>query len=82
MFSFVDSLCFVYVFFLFLILIFVFLFVSFVVSLLYCLSHHLQWRVHDTDPMGGHDSDSFVGPGYFFVHPSGFSCLFIYFAPC
>ena len=33
-------------------------FVSFVVFLLYCLSHHLQGRVHDYDPMGGHDSDS------------------------
>ena len=55
--------------------------VSFVVvCLLHCLSHHLQGRVHDSDPMGGHDSDSSVGPGYFFFHPSGFSCLSIFFA--
>ena len=62
------------------------LFVSFV-CLLYCVSHHLQGRVHDSDPMGGHDSDSCVGPGYFFFffHPSGFSFLFfsfLFFAHC
>ena len=28
--------------------------------------------------MGGHDSDSSVGPGLFFFHASGFSCLFIF----
>ena len=41
-------------------------FVSFAVaSLLYCLSHHLKERVHDSDPMGRDDSDSSVGPGIF-----------------
>ena len=38
-------------------------FVCFGVSWLYGLSHHIQGRVHDGDPMGGHDSDSVVGPG-------------------
>ena len=46
--------------------------VSFVACLLYCLSHHVQGRVHDSDPMGGHDSDSTVGPGYFSYTRRGF----------
>ena len=29
------------------------------------LSHYLQGRVHVSDPMGGHDGDSTVGPGIF-----------------
>ena len=73
MFSFVGSLCFVFD---------SYLSVSFVlflffVCLLYCLSHHLQGRVHDSDPMGGHDSDSSVGPGYFSSTRRGF--LLFYF---
>ena len=58
------------------------LFVSFVVCLLYCLSHHLQGRVHDSEPMGGHDSDSTVGPGYFSSIRRGLLCfalLFVFF---
>ena len=51
--------------------------VSFVACLLYCLSHHVQGRVHDTDPVRGHGSDSSVGPGYYFFHPSRFSFLLL-----
>ena len=59
-----------------------FMFVSFGFFLLLCwLSHHLQGRVHDSDPMGGDDSDSTVvgpaGPGVFFLPPSVFSFLFV-----
>ena len=61
LFSFVGSLCFIFVSYFYVSFV---LFLSFVVCLLYCLSHHLQRRVHDSDPMGGHDSDSSVGPGY------------------
>ena len=51
--------------------------VSFVVvCLLHCLSHHLQGRVHDSDPMGGHDSDPSVGPGYVSSTRRGVSFLF------
>ena len=75
MFSFVGSLCFVFD---------SYLSVSFVlflffVCLLYCLSHHLQGRVHDSDPMGGHDSDSSLGPGIFLPHVGVFF-YFILFA--
>ena len=41
--------------------------VSFVACLWYCLSHHVQGRVHDTDPVRGHGIDSSVGGGYFFL---------------
>ena len=42
-----------------------FCFVSSFRCLLSCLSHHLQGRVHDSDPMGEHGSDSTLSPGYF-----------------
>ena len=45
---------------------------------MHCLSHHLQGRVRDSDPMRGHGSDSSVGPGYFFFHPSGFLVFLFY----
>ena len=44
-------------------------------TLSYCLSHHLQGTVHDSDPIRGHDSDSTaVGPGYFSSTRRGFLC--------
>ena len=39
-------------------------FFSFFCCLLYCLSHHLKGRVHDSDPIGGYDRGSTVSPGY------------------
>ena len=42
--------------------------------LLYYLSNHLQGRVHDSALMGGHDSDSTVGPGYFLSTRRCFLC--------
>ena len=54
------------------------------------LSHYLQARVHVSDPMGGHDGDSTVGPGNFsstrcylfcslFVFFRVFACLLLLF---
>ena len=51
------------------------LFLLFVVFLLYFLLHHLHGRVHGSDPMGVHGSDSTVGPGYFSSTRRGFLCF-------
>ena len=59
MFSFVGSL------FYFCFLFFMLVLFCFFCCLLYCLSHHPRGRVHDSYPMGGYDSDSSVGPGFF-----------------
>ena len=75
LFTFVGPLCFYYVF--LHICIFV-LFVCLFCFLLYCLSHHLKGRVHDSVPMRGHESVSTCRPGVFFFNPSG-SLLFVWF---
>ena len=57
------------------VVVFVLLVVVFRFWLLYCLSHHLQGRVDDSDSMEGYDSDSTVGPGYFSSTRRGCLCF-------
>ena len=72
MFSFVGSVCFITVsYFRFV------LFRFFCCLVSYCLSHHLQGRVRDSDPMEGGDSGSTVGPAGYFLLPVVVSLLFI-----